>query len=141
MRWRAAMVASAILFHGVHTSAFAGQPAETARPAPDAAVAVAIGLAWADRADEPFEWIRVCGPNGCRLMPRLSPPGGAQASPGEDPDAAGAGDVAAFVREIDLLDPVPFRLRAELRLGADGTAAVEDAILLLEHRTLLGVGG
>ena len=94
MRWRAAMVASAILFHGVHTSAFAGQPAETARPAPDAAVAVAIGLAWADRADEPFEWIRVCGPNGCRLMPRLSPPGGAQASPGEDPDAAAAPSAA-----------------------------------------------
>jgi len=43
-----------------------------------------------------------------------------QLLPGEDADAAGAGDVAAFVREIDLLDPVPFRLRAELGLGADG---------------------
>src|SRR5512141_375813 len=61
--------------------------------------------------------------------------------PGEDADAAGAGDLPSFVREIDLLDSVPFRLRAELRLGADGTAAVEDAILLLEHLRLLGMVG
>jgi len=88
MRWCVAIVASLVLVHSVHASAFAGQPGETARPAPDAAVAVAIGLAWADRAEEPLEWTRVCGPNGCRFVPRLSPPGGAQASPGEGQDAA-----------------------------------------------------
>src|SRR5512143_775595 len=61
--------------------------------------------------------------------------------PGEDADTAGAGDLAAFVREIDLLDSVPLRLHAELRLGADGTAAVEDAILLLQHLRLLEMVG
>jgi hypothetical protein len=36
---------------------------------------------------------------------------------------------------------VPFRLRAELRPGADGTAAIEDSILLLQHLRLLEMVG
>jgi hypothetical protein len=107
MRWCVAAVASAILFHGAHASAFAGELRATPYPAPDAAVAVAIGLAWADRAtielpvtveiarpEAGLEWTRICGPNGCRLVPRLSPPGGAHASPGEGPDAAAAPSAA-----------------------------------------------
>jgi hypothetical protein len=134
MRWCVAVVASAILFHGVHASAFAGEQVVTPDPAAVAAVAVAIGLAWADRAtielpvtveivrpeaepasppgtdvpgrgflspalvpgraEGPLEWTRICGPNGCRLVPRLSPPTGTRSSPGEDPDAAVAPSAA-----------------------------------------------
>jgi hypothetical protein len=139
MRWCVAMIVSTILFHGVHASVFAGAPGVTAYPAPDAAAAVAIGLAWVDRAtielpvtveiarpeaeaasspstdvpgsgflspalvpdraEGPLEWTRICGPNGCRLVPRLSPPTGTRSSPEEGPDVAvtppAAGDGAS----------------------------------------------
>ena len=130
MRSCVAMVASAILVHSVQASALAGQPGGTTHPTPDAAVAVAIGLAWADRATielpvtveiarpearpaklpgpkipgceslssalvpdraaEPAEWIRVCGLNGCRLIPRPSGRSGPQTAPANIPDAAPA---------------------------------------------------
>src|SRR5512134_2990641 len=54
-----------------------------------------------------------------------------QLLPGEDPDAAGAGEGVSLEREVDLLDPVRLRLRAELGLGPGRAAAVEDALLLL----------
>jgi hypothetical protein len=124
------MVAFAVLIHSVHASGLAGQLAETASPTAYAAVAVAIGLAWADRATievpvtveiarpearpaklpgpkvpgrgslssafvpgraaAPAEWTRVCGPNGCRWVPRPSGRSGPQTAPADVPDAAPA---------------------------------------------------
>jgi hypothetical protein len=128
MRSCVATVAFAVLVHSVHASAFAGQRAQTASPTADAAVAVAIGLACADRATievpvtveiarpearpakrsgpktpgrgplssapvpdrtaGPAEWVRICGPNGCRWDPRPSGHSGPQTVPTDVPDAA-----------------------------------------------------
>ncbi len=144
MRRCVAIVAFVGLTHGVDALALAGQPAETARPTAEGAVAVGIGLAWADqepigprkgtaptievpvtveiarpeapsanrpsprapgrgsvslapaadRAAPPAEWIRVCGPNGCRWVPRPAGRSEPKTAPADPPDASPAPPVA-----------------------------------------------
>jgi hypothetical protein len=120
MRWCPALLASATLILGGQAPALAGHPAETPYSAAEAAVAVAIGLAWANSRRiempvtveiapnppaQPVEWIRICGPNGCQLIPRPARPGDLQTVPEDRPLSTeqGPGGVSASLSSGDNL--------------------------------------